>query len=98
MPLYPLQIHQIYPDTYLRKTPLLLNIADPALEELAGVHQAGKDDVVLLEDIAKFLLVLVQDEDGVVVKLVFFSLKGELVTHLYGFKDGTVLEMVVPAM
>ena len=60
-----LEIHQTNPNRYFGKASFLLDPLDLGSQHLAGVQQAGKNDVVLLGDISELLFVCREDEDRI---------------------------------
>ena len=82
-----LEIHQIDPNRYFGKASSLLDPLDLGSQHLAGVQQAGKDDVVLLGDISELLFVCREDEDRVAVEFVVLAKEGELVADFDLLQD-----------
>ena len=75
------------------KGTLHFNLHNLGFQELSRVHQTGKDDVVLLRDIAQFLLCLRKDQDGIAVELVILSLQAQRVTDFYLRQNAFIREI-----
>ena len=87
------EIHQVDADADLVEAAFFLDLFDPGGQEFAGVHEAGKDEVVLFRYIAELSFVLGQEEDGIVIEFVVFPLQNEFVIDPDGVEDGGILEV-----
>ena len=70
------EIHQVYPYADLPKCPFPGDVGDAGLEELAGVHESCKDDVVFFRNVAQLLVFSGKNDDGVIIELVIFAPQG----------------------
>ena len=67
--------------------PFFLDVPDFCDQQLACVHESGKDDVVFLGDVSELLFLVVEDQDGILVEFVILPPEGQAVSAAASGKE-----------
>ena len=70
-----------------------LVVFDTCYQQFPGIHESGKNQIVLFRDISHFFTLLGMQENGVFVKLIVLPLQCQFVINIDFVQDAVILQM-----